>query len=214
MHRLIMRWTILLLAGSMLIFIGCLGLGGGSQTPTKFYVLHSMQSSEDEIQPIAKLLDTSIGVGPVRLPQYLDRPQIVRRSSQNQLQLAEFAQWAEPIRVNFSRVLAENLGILLETKKISLFPWLKTTKIDYQIILEITRFDGGHGNKALLRASWSIFGKESKEMLVHNYSSYSEPVEANDTEALVAAQGQTVKHLSREIAQALQMLVQGKNSGQ
>ena len=214
MRRLIMRSTILLLAVSMLIIIGCLGLGGGTRTPTKFYVLHSMQSSEDEVRPIAKLPDTSIGVGPVRLPQYLDRPQIVRRSGQNQLELAEFAQWAEPIRVNFSRVLAENLGILLDTKKISLFPWLKTTKIDYQIILEITRFDGGQGNNALLRASWSIFGKDSKERLVHNYSSYSEPVEANDTEALVAAQGQTVKHLSRDIAQALQALESKAKSNQ
>ncbi|MBW2408919.1 MAG: membrane integrity-associated transporter subunit PqiC [Deltaproteobacteria bacterium] len=214
MRRLIMRSTTILLAVSMPIIVGCLGLGGGTRTPTKFYVLHSMQSSEDEIQPIAKLPDTSIGVGPIRLPQYLDRPQIVRRSSQNQLELAEFAQWAEPIRVNFSRVLAENLGILLDTKKISLFPWLKTTQIDYQIILEITRFDGGQGNNALLRASWSIFGIDSKNMLVHHYSSYSEPAEANDTEALVAAQGQTVKHLSREIAQALQALVNGESSSQ
>ncbi len=214
MRRLVIKSTILLLAVSVLAIIGCLGLGSGTQTPTKFYVLHSMQSSTDEIRPIAKLPDTSIGVGPVRLPQYLDRPQIVRRSSPNQLELAEFAQWAEPIRVNFSRVLAENLGILLDTKQVFLFPWLKTTKIDYQIILEITRFDGGQGNNALLRSSWSIFGKDGKEMLANNYSSYSEPIETNDTEALVAAQGRTVKHLSREIARALQALVEAENSGQ
>ncbi len=128
--------------------------------------------------------------------------------------MADFAQWAEPIRVNFSRVLAENLGILLDTKQVFLFPWLKTTNIDYQIILEITRFDGGQGNNAQLRASWSIFEKDSKEMLVNNYSSYSEPIETNNTEALIAAQGRTVKHLSREIARALWVLESKAKSDQ
>jgi uncharacterized lipoprotein YmbA len=188
------------------VISGCLGLVQGTQTPTKFYVLHSLQSSAIKVPAMAELAQTSIGIGPVRLPQYLDRPQIVTRASQNQLRLAEFAQWAEPIRVNFSRVLAENLGILLAPQNISLFPWLKTTRVDYQIVLEITRFDGGQGDSALLRASWSIFAGDGTKMLVNKYSSYREPIETADTEALVAAQSRTVAQLSREIARALQAL--------
>jgi uncharacterized lipoprotein YmbA len=189
-------------------------LGEGTQTPTKFYVLHSLQSSGDEIPAMSELPDISIGVGPIRIPQYLERPQIVSRTSQNRLQLAQFDQWAEPIRINFSRVLAENLSILLATKRVSIFPWLKSTKIDFQIILEITRFDGVRGENALLRARWSIFGKDGKEMLLNNYSDYREPIATGDTEDLVAAQGRTVKHLSREIARALQALAGEENSGQ
>jgi uncharacterized lipoprotein YmbA len=205
----------MLMAGaSLLIIVGCLGFGEGTQTPTKFYVLHSLQSTPDEIPPIAKLPDISIGVGPVRIPQYLERPQIVRRSSQNQLGMAEFAQWAEPIRVNFSRILAENLSVLLATEHVFRFPWLKSRSIDYQIVLEVTRFDGNPQNKALLRARWSIFGKDGKKMQVSNYSSNSEPIKANDTEALIAAQSRTVEQLSREIARALQALADGKNPGQ
>ena len=214
MRRIVIKSAMLMAGVSLLIIIGCLGFGEGTQTPTKFYVLHSLQSTPDEIPAIAKLPDISIGVGPVRIPQYLERPQIVRRSSQNQLGLAEFAQWAEPVRVNFSRVLAENLAVLLATKHVSIFPWLKSTDIDYQIILGITRFDGNPQNKALLRARWSIFGENGKEMLVSNYSSYSEPIRANDTEALIAAQSRTVEQLSREIARALQALAGGKNPGQ
>jgi len=214
MRRIMIKSAMLMAVASSLIIIGCLGFGEGTQTPTKFYVLDSLQSSEDNIPAIAKLPDISIGVGPVRVPQYLERPQIVRRSSQNQLGLAEFAQWAEPVRVNFSRVLAENLSVLLTTKHVSIFPWLKSTDIDYQIILGITRFDGNPQNKALLRARWSIFGENGKEMLVSNYSSYSEPIRANDTEALIAAQSRTVEQLSHEIARALQALADGKNPGQ
>ena len=199
-----------MLGAGVLIIIGCLGLGKGTQTPTKLYVLNSLQSSEDEIPAIAKLPDVSIGVGPVRIPQYLDRPQIVRRSSQNQLGLVEFAQWAEPLRVNISRVLAENLSILLATKHVSIFPWLRTTKIDYQVIMEITRFDGNPRENALLRAKWSIFGEDGEAMLVSDYSSYSDPIKTNDPEALVAAQSRAVEHLSREIARALHAVAAGK----
>ena len=196
-----------------MLIIGCLGFGEGTQTPTKFYVLHSLQSSEETTQAIAKLPDISIGVGPVRIPQYLERPQIVRRSSQNQLDMAEFAQWAEPIRVNFSRVLAENLSVLLATKRVSLFPWLKSTDIDYQVILTITRFDGTPKNNALLRAAWSIFGKDGKELLIRDYSNYSVSIVTNDTEDLVDAQSRTVEQLSREIAGALKDLTEGKLPG-
>ena len=214
MRRIMLKSAVLMAGAGLLFIIGCLGFGEGTQTPTKFYVLHSLQSSPNEVQAIVKLPDVSIGVGPVRIPQYLERPQIVRRSSQNKLAMAEFAQWAEPIRVNFSRVLAENLSILLATKHVSLFPWLKSTELDYQVILGVTRFDGSPQNKALLRARWSIFGKDGKELLVNDYANYSVPIETKDTEALVAAQSRTVEQLSREIARALKALERGETPGQ
>jgi len=49
------------------------------------------------------------GVGPVTLPPYLDRSQIVMSDRANELNLAEFDQWAESLQTNFTRVLGENL---------------------------------------------------------------------------------------------------------
>ncbi len=214
MRRFTLRSTLLMLGIAVPVITGCIGLGQGTQTPTRFYVLHSLQSSGDDIPAIAELPHISIGVGPIRLPQYLDRSQIVSRSSQNRLELAQFEQWAEPIRINFSRVLAENLSILLATKHVSIFPWLKSNSIDYQIILEVTRFDGVRGENALLRARWSIFGKDGKQMILNNYSNYREPIKSDGTEALVASQSLAVEHLSREIAQALLALENGARSDQ
>ena len=67
-RRIMIRSAWLMLGAGVLIIIGCLGLGEGTQTPMKLYVLNSLQSSEDEIPVIAKLADMSIGVGPVRIP--------------------------------------------------------------------------------------------------------------------------------------------------
>jgi len=48
-----------------------------------------------------------IAVGPVELPRYLDRPQIVTRKGPNQLELAEFDLWAESLADNFAGVLID-----------------------------------------------------------------------------------------------------------
>ena len=67
------------------------------------------------MQPISKGL--TIGVGPIRFPDYLDRPGIVTRSSGNTIEIAEFDLWAGSLKDDFMRILAENLSILLGTEK-------------------------------------------------------------------------------------------------
>jgi len=46
--------------------------------------------------------DATIGLGPIRLPELLDRPQIVIRTGSNRLQLAEDRRWAESLAENIS----------------------------------------------------------------------------------------------------------------
>ena len=199
----------------LVVLSACAPFGKGTSVPTKFYVLNSLYSSEAAAgDAIADLHEVSLGVGPIRLPQHLDRPQIVTRDSRNEIQVAEFSQWGEPLRVNFARVLAENLSILLATDNVAIFPWLKTTPIDYQLSMEVTRFDGSPGDNALLRARWTIFGEDGKKMLFRKLSTFSEPTGTDDIQALLAAKSRTVEHLSREIAMAIKDLSEGKTPGQ
>ena len=86
-----------------------LGLEACTSTPSRFYVLSSLSASET-IAATAATQGPVIGVGPITLPKYLDRPQIVTRAGSNQLALAEFDRWAEPLQDNVARVLAENLA--------------------------------------------------------------------------------------------------------
>jgi uncharacterized lipoprotein YmbA len=204
----------LVLGAVVLISLGCVDLGKGTTTPTKFYVLNSLYSSEQNVPALTQLPDIAIGVGPVRIPQHLDRPQIVTRSDQNELMMAEFSQWGEPLRVNIARVLAENLSLLLATDQVAIFPWLKSARIDYQVTLEVTRFDGSPGEDALLRARWAIFGEDGKKKLTLDYSNFSEPTGAGDIQTLVAAKSRTVENLSREIAKAVIGLHERKTAPQ
>lgn len=177
---------------------------GGTRRPTKYYVLNSLRSEATQTQALADLSDIGIGVGPIRMPLYLDRSDVVTRGSLNQVEIAEFAQWAGPLQENFGRVVAENLSVLLSTDKIGVFPFVRRESIDYFVTIDVTRFDGMPGDKADLRARWSILDSKRKESLYEMHTVVSHPPENDTTEALIAAKSFTVGDLSREIAKAIQ----------
>src|SRR5919109_1073251 len=98
-------------------------IGGCASQPSRFYLLSAPPSAEPVPLGTSGGQGATIGVGPVTLPRYLDRPQIVTQTSPYELKLAEFDRWAEALDINFSRVLAENLSLLLPTARVVLAPW-------------------------------------------------------------------------------------------
>ncbi|MDH3594143.1 MAG: PqiC family protein [Rhodospirillales bacterium] len=201
MHRNPSRLAVLVLAAALLAPAGC------AQTqPTDFYILSSLPpSAAASLGADADKL--SLGVGPVVLPAYLDRPQVVALASSNKLQLAEFDKWAEPLQDNFSRVLAENLSILLGTDRVAKLPQRRATALNYQVTVEVLRFDADLDGTASLIARWNILGKDGKKSLAMRRSSFTETSEPKgDHEAVVAAMSRAVGNLSREIASTLQTL--------
>ena len=183
---------------------------GGTQQPTQNYVLNSLYSEEIETQAVADLNNIGILVGPIRMALYLDRSDIVIRDSQNQIRLAEFSQWAGPLQENFSRVLAENLSVLLATHSVGIFPGTRAMLFDFNVTVNVTRFDGIPGEKADLRARWGILDKNRKKMLFENHSVLTQPTKDESMEALIAAESRTLAELSREIAAAIKTLAEGK----
>ena len=193
---------------SLCVFPAMLGgcLGGGTQQRAKFYVLNSVYSSKVDVETETAKNDWAIGVGPVELPEYVNRPQIVTRTSRNELEMAEFARWAEPLEENFSRVLAENISVMLSTDRVIVYPWNRTAAVDYQVVVEVTRFDGAVGGDVSMRARWTVLGDRGEKILIRRNSSLSARADAKTYEALVAAQSQMVADLSSEIAEEIKAL--------
>jgi uncharacterized lipoprotein YmbA len=185
--------------GAMLMFT----LGCGSTRPAKFYTLSPMNDTEIESRDEDTAQGVALGIGPVSFPGYLDRPHIATRKGPNALTFAEFHRWAGSLKEDFSRILAENLSILLATDRIALFPWRSSTPIDYRITANVVRFEGKTGGDVTLKVRWSIIGGAGKKVLVLKTSNFIEPVESSNYEALVAAHSRLVENLSREIAEAI-----------
>jgi hypothetical protein len=142
----------------------------------------------------------SVGVGPIEFPKYLDRPQIVTRGSQNRLYFGEFDRWAEPLEQNFARVLAENLAALLSTDDVVQYPWKRSARIDYQIIVTVNRFDAMMGGDTVLHARWTVCDGDGQTLVPPRASRIAEPAASADYEAIVQAGSRALEQLSRQIA--------------
>jgi uncharacterized lipoprotein YmbA len=200
MPNTLIRPTGVILTLSLLALAACLKLGEGQTPSSTFYQLNPIGVSSGEGQIEEGDQGLAIAVGPVDFPDYLNRPQMVIRQNQNELELDEFHRWAGPLKENFSSVLEENLSILLSSDRIAVFPWSRFVPTDYQVAVRVIRFDGRPGESASLVARWSILKRQTKEAIVVKSSSFSEPADKYGYKALVLAQSRTVEALSREIA--------------
>src|SRR5262249_29299931 len=143
MHRLCPAWILALCSVVLLGLYGC-----ASSPPTRFYVLPFL--TETETAPLAAQHDLTIGVGPVTLHPYLDRPQIVTRASRARLVLGEFDQWGAPLQASVTRSLSEHLSLLVPTDRVVLYPWSRTTVPEYQVTVDVLQFDAGPSGEVIL----------------------------------------------------------------
>ena len=199
MIKLFIRRRHFLLFGFILLFV----LGCASSPSPRFYTLNSLQGGGSERRESTPDQGPFITVGPIKFPEYLDRTEIVTRSSSNKITLSDFDLWAGSLEQDFSRVLAENLSVLLSTESVIVYPRPRSALAQYRITMDVIRFDGPLGGDVSLIARWAIFeGKERKLVSVRK-STIIEPSGGKGYEAMVAADSRALEKLSREIAETI-----------
>jgi uncharacterized lipoprotein YmbA len=181
---------------------GCLG---GASAPTRFYTLVPIAVPPTEANLIPAERGPAIGVGPLTLPGYLDRREIVTRRGRDEIELGEFDLWSEQLKEGATRVLGEDLAILLRTDRVALLSWRGSHPVQYQVAVEVARFEGAAGLDVTLEARWRILGGDGKE-LVLRHSTVTEVVGAPGYSALVAAMSRALGALGRDIATAIRDL--------
>jgi uncharacterized lipoprotein YmbA len=194
-----------------------LALGGCAEdAPTRFYVLSNMGEETAAIPGKG----IAVGVGPITIPQYLNRPQIVTRISSNQLALAEFDQWGGDLNDNVTRALAVDLSSLLKTDRVSLYPWGDEVPIEYQVTVNLTNFEEDVDGSSLLSVFWTIVNPKNNKVMLMRRSSYRDTgatteagasgdagtgrvTAARSYDAFAAAMSRNLEALSRDIAVAI-----------
>jgi hypothetical protein len=199
--RAFIRISPVLIGFAALALAGC----GASKTP-RFYTLSGITASEKAGQTPAWAEERSIGVGPIEFPEYLDRPQIVTRTGENELEVAEFYRWAEPLQKDFSRTLGENLTALLGTEEVFILPWSRAVSTDCHVVMSVIRFEGRPGGNVELVARWGFLRGEDETLTGVRRSSISEPTDGSTYGALAAAHSRALGKLSQEIAHAISQL--------
>ena len=207
MRRDRLLWIVVL---SFVVFALCLG-GCGSSRPAKFYILSPVKAP-----PVASKQATvseptvTVGIGPVEIPDYVDRPQIVTRTAQNGLDVAQFDRWGGGLKPDVARVLVENLSALLPADQVAVVPWKRGVSLQHRVAVDVTRFDATPGESVWLKAQWTIFGQDGKTVGMARESNIREPVAGRDYATLVAAMSKALGSLSQDMADGLKMVLSGK----
>ena len=182
-------------------FVWCLVLlcGCSKSVPSQFYLL----TPQAEQVPLQEMSDESaplVGLGPIGLPGYLKHNQILTRKGENELQLSEVHQWAEPLDESFSLVLSRNLSRLTKSKRFVEFPWFLDIEVDIRVVVRVIEFDGALGGEAKLAAAWLVYPAENLDMNNLRVSHFVIPVGGSGYNDLAAAMSEAVYKLSQEIA--------------
>lgn len=137
----------LCLAACLVLFAGC-----AAQPPTYYYDL------TPQTQALEKPIDREItlGVGPVTLPQLLDRPGVVTRHHESGVKVANYHIWAGELESTFARVLAESLAIRLQQDTIWASPWDNRFRPEYQVRIFVNQYSGELKGEVVLSLTWTL----------------------------------------------------------
>jgi uncharacterized lipoprotein YmbA len=191
------QWPAWLSTGIFILSIaGC----RGPSAPVHFYTLTpaANRSPQKAVSVFPKV--RSIGIGPIEIPELYNRPQIVTKTSENQVDISENHRWAGLLREEIAYVLTENLSALLQSDRIIPFPWDSLPEPDLKISLKVNRFEGALGEKAILDATWSMSRTQPREVILVRKTFLEEPVADETYLSYVAAESRLLAAFSRELA--------------
>jgi uncharacterized protein len=175
-------------------------VGAGCASPrSDFYTL----SRSAKAAPATA--DYSVAVGPVSVPEVVDRQEIVVRTGPNQVFIDEFHRWGSPLRDDIARGIAGNLSALLGAPQVSVFPHPTFSSAKYRVAVNVMVFDSTPGESAALDAVWGIRGAVDGGIR-SGRTTVRETVSDAGYSALIAAHSRALEKLSEDIADAIRGL--------
>lgn len=191
----LMRFSRFVLACAAATIAGC-----GTSPSVSYFTLAAESRTA---APGATDATYAVTVGPVTVPEVVDRPHIVLRTSATEVRIAEYARWAAPLKAEIPRVIAADLARLLPGANTSTSVQRAVGSPDYRVLVDVQRFDSSLGEHATIEASWSV--RAPGGGLASGRSVASEPAGAGYND-LAAAHSRALAVVSRDIAAAVTKL--------
>jgi len=180
----------------LFLFIAALLLGSCAQPSKTFYVLTAAG-------PMPTGGGVGIGVGPVSIAEYLNRPNLVIQQGPNQLAVSEDHRWAGDLSASIARVTATNLGRQMKSGNVRTYPWLRDDEIRYQVTLDIRQLHSEDDGYAVIEAGWRAYLLPERTLKASRTFVDREPLQADGYSPMVAAQSRLLERLAENIAAGL-----------
>ena len=182
-----------------LALAGCLG----SSRPSRFYTLAPLQirNGQGGTPP-----DATLAIGPVEIPESIDRPQIVTRTGANELVVAEFDRWGGSLDTEISGALVATVRDRLASQQIAVAPWrsaiLSSVGPSYRAAVSVSRFDGIPGQSVVLQGRWELIGQSGESLGVRE-ATVTEKIDGAGYDALVAAMQKVLVRFGQQMADSV-----------
>jgi uncharacterized lipoprotein YmbA len=157
-----------------------------------------------EPTPVVPSPTLHIVLGPVTLPDAVDRPQLVVRQSATRLVALEQERWAEPLREAVPRVLAESIARHLRSVSVTTSTSGAPIVPDVRIAVEVRRLEAIPGEAVIVEAHWWLRSRAG-QTAPEGSSVARVRVEGrpNDYESLVAAEAAAFAAIGADLAGAI-----------
>jgi uncharacterized lipoprotein YmbA len=193
-----------LLAGLFGLLTGCIG---GATPPSQFYLLEPLRDSESGTSAVSG--KPVVALGPVKIPRYVDRPQIVTATGRNAYRLSELNRWAEALDDNIGRVLAQNLSRLASVDTVPANGSSHARQAQLRVSVAILEFHVNPEGQAGLTAQWRI--ARGEEGIQVRQVSYRAPASISDYQVMVTALNDCLNRMSRELAASVRQALAAEN---
>lgn len=170
-------------------------LSGCASTRDQFYQL----TADGKLPSSTKVNSTILGIGPVRLPDYIDRDELVFQSSSYRFEIPSEHRWAGSLDKSIAAVLSTNLGHRLSTSRVHTYPWDANITPSFAIPVTIRQFHAVSGGDAILEANWEVTGQKS----AHGSRTFITPLSQEGYEGIVAAESGLLGQLADAIAASI-----------
>jgi len=180
---------------------GCLG----TSPNVSFFTMNATAVSSTAPAPDG----LAIGVGPIRVPRYLDRPEWVTRpgGSNSELEIDQFREWAGGFTANVSSALGQDLGAKLGTQRVVVYPTPSPFALDYRVAVDFHAFEGIGGDALELRATWVIrAGKDAEGGPWIGQSTIRRAIQSSGPQGLANAHDEALALLADAIAARIEDL--------
>ena len=186
----------LLMAATLALVAAC-----GTPAKLSYYTLTVAPAASSAAAPSRAL---NVYVGPITIPEAVDRPQMVYRLDANRVEIADLERWAEPLKNGIPRLVADTLTRELGAAAVMTSRQSATLTFDYRVAIDVQRFDFTAGEGAALDALWTIRAAKGEPRI--GRSEAREPAGGRDPQSMAAAHSRAIGKVARDIAVAIRAM--------
>lgn len=189
----------LLVACTLFVLSSCSSATKKIEENTQYYQL----DEASEIPTSSSNPRWVVGLGPVEIPSYLDRPQLLKRGRDGQLYAHDLHRWESPLRSQIHNQLKLLLSKSRRDIQIEDHPFRHAHRIDYQWRVEMQSFEHTPNGRLSLKAKIELRDLRKQSPTAERIVEISEPVEDKDFASLVSAMQKCLQSLASEMRSLL-----------